>query len=280
MAVQAAPALAAVRLSARLQRSREHLVASREEERRRLRRDLHDGVGAALAGARLQLESAHERVSDPVTRRILEAAVGAVGEAVDGVRHVTEDLRPPALDELGLAACLGLLAERMTGPGSEVQADIAALAPVGAAAEVAAYRIASEALANAAPPRRSQRASGCRRRSWTARLRVEVRDDGRGLPERTRPGRLGPAVDAAASGGARRAARRRVVGGWDERGGGAHRWRNDERARAGGRRPPAVPRRGTDGAVGRGTTSRWSGEADDVASALQRVAEDLRPTWS
>jgi len=190
VAAQAAPALAAVRLSARLQRSREHLVTAREEERRRLRRDLHDGVGAALAGARLQLESAYDRVDDPETRRMLEAASGAVGEAVEGVRHATDDLRPPALDELGLAACLRLLAERMTGPGTEVRATIGDLPPVGAAAEVAGYRIASEALAN------SRRHAGAGVVELAAGveagvLRLRVCDDGRGLPERTRSGAVG-----------------------------------------------------------------------------------------
>jgi signal transduction histidine kinase len=190
VAAQAAPALAAVRLSARLQRSREHLVAAREEERRRLRRDLHDGVGAALAGARLQLESAYDRVTDPETRRMLDAASGAVGEAVDGVRHATDDLRPPALDELGLAACLRLLAERMTGPATEVRAAVGELPPVGAAAEVAGYRIASEALNNA------RRHAGARVVELVAgvdagRLQIRVCDDGRGLPERTRAGAVG-----------------------------------------------------------------------------------------
>jgi signal transduction histidine kinase len=189
-AVLAAPAVAAVRLAAGLQRSRELLVAAREEERRRLRRDLHDGVGAALAGARLQLESAQERVSDPRARRMVDAAVAAVGEAVDGVRHATDDLRPPALDELGLVGCLRLLAERMSTPALEVRADVDPLPVLGAAVEVACYRICAEALTNAC---RHARASTVALRVGVdgRALRVVVTDDGTGLPSTTRSGALG-----------------------------------------------------------------------------------------
>ena len=190
VAVLAAPAVAAVRLAAGLQRSRELLVAAREEERRRLRRDLHDGVGAALAGARLQLESAQERVSDPRARRMVDAAVAAVGEAVDGVRHATDDLRPPALDELGLVGCLRLLAERMSTPALEVRADVEPLPVLGAAVEVACYRICAEALTNAC---RHARASTVALRVTVdgRALRVLVTDDGTGLSSTTRSGALG-----------------------------------------------------------------------------------------
>jgi two-component system NarL family sensor kinase len=190
VAVQAAPALAAVRLSARLQRSREQLVAAREEERLRLRRDLHDGVGAALAGVRLQLESARERVDDPLTGRMLDAAATAVVEAVDGVRHVTDDLRPPALDELGLAACLRLLAERMTGPGTTVDARVGEVGGLGTATEVACYRIAAEALTNA---RRhaGARAVAMELHEEGGHVVLSVCDDGTGLPDEVRPGAVG-----------------------------------------------------------------------------------------
>ena len=192
MGAQAAPALAAARLAAGLQRSRAQLVEAREEERLRLRRELHDGVGAALAGVRLQLESAQDRVEDPETRRMLDAAVGAVQEAVHGVRHVTDDLRPPALDELGLAGCLRLLAERMSDPTTAVRVEVGTLDDVGPAAEVAAYRIAAEALANA---RRHAGASTvalrlCRDGEGDV-VRLTIEDDGRGLPARTRAGAVG-----------------------------------------------------------------------------------------
>jgi signal transduction histidine kinase len=190
VAVQVAPAVAAVRLSARLQRSRELLVTAREEERRRLRRDLHDGVGAALAGVRLQLESAQDRVSDPRTRRMVETAVSAVAEAVDGVRHATEDLRPPALDELGLASCLRLLAERMSTPDVPVRAEVEPLPRLGAAVEVACYRIAAEALTNARRHANADRIDLCVQVGSGA-IRLRVVDNGTGMPATTRAGAVG-----------------------------------------------------------------------------------------
>jgi signal transduction histidine kinase len=180
IADQIAPAVSAVRSYAELRRSREALVAAREEERRRLRRELHDGVGAALAGARLQLESARALVEDPVAGRLLDAAGAGVAAAVDDVRHVTEDLRPPALDELGLAVSLRGLAERMSSPAHPVQAAVVELPPLPAAVEVACFRIASEALTNAI------RHSGGTHTRLTVqiagpRLVLEVVDDGTGI---------------------------------------------------------------------------------------------------
>jgi signal transduction histidine kinase len=187
LADAAAPALSAVKLYEDLQASREALVSGREEERRRLRRDLHDGVGAALAGARLQLESARELVHDPLAARLLDAAGGAVAEAVADVRRVTEDLRPPALDEIGLAACVRELAARVRTPALAVEADVDDLPPLPAAVEVACYRIAGEALTNGA---RHAGATSVRLSLAldAGQLVLEVVDDGRGLPASPKEG--------------------------------------------------------------------------------------------
>ncbi|HET6560709.1 MAG TPA: histidine kinase [Marmoricola sp.] len=149
LADQAAPAMSTVRLHEHLQQSREALVLAREEERRRLRRDLHDGVGATLAGVRLQVESARDLVADASAGRLLDAATEGIAHAVQDVRHVTDDLRPPALDEVGLATALRLLADRLRTPSLDVRAEVEELSPMPAAIEVAGYRIASEAVANA-----------------------------------------------------------------------------------------------------------------------------------
>ena len=182
VAGQAAPALAALRLHQQLQHSREALVLAREEERLRLRRELHDGVGASLAGLRLQVESAQALTADPGTAALLQAASRGVAGAVAEVRSITESLRPPAIDELGLGPALSLLAERLSAPGLPVTAtvdgDLDALPP---AVEVAAFRIASEALANAI-----QHSGGSAARlvvrvdDEAHQLVLEVQDNGRG----------------------------------------------------------------------------------------------------
>ncbi|PVG84156.1 hypothetical protein DDE18_00490 [Nocardioides gansuensis] len=187
---QVAPAVAAVRLSDRLQQSRASLVTAREEERRRLRRDLHDGVGAALAGVRLQVETAQDLAADPAVSGLLRSAASGLASAVDDLRGITEDLRPAALDDLGFGPALRGLAERVSTPVITVGAEVNLAASLPAAVEVAAYRIAAEALANAV------RHSGARRvtlrvTGTAARLSVSVVDDGSGLPERVRPGALG-----------------------------------------------------------------------------------------
>jgi signal transduction histidine kinase len=187
---QVAPAVAALRLAERLQHSRAALVTAREEERRRLRRDLHDGVGAVLAGVRLQVETAQELVSDPAAGGLLRSAAAGVATAVDDLRSITDDLRPAALDDLGLAAGLHGLADRMTTPGTMIAVDIDLNGALPAAVEVACYRIAGEALANAV------RHAGARR-VWLradatlSRVSLEVEDDGAGLPEQTRADGLG-----------------------------------------------------------------------------------------
>lgn len=183
LARQAGPAIHASRLTVDLRRSREHLVTTREEERRRLRRELHDGVGPTLAGTLMKLEAARSRLTDHPDEadRLLVDLAADTRRTIDEVRRLTFDLRPPALDELGLVGAIREQAARFErtpgGPAIDVQAALPAALP--AAVEVAAYRIAVEALTNVA------RHSGAR----IARVRIdlehdalmlEVVDDGRG----------------------------------------------------------------------------------------------------
>jgi signal transduction histidine kinase len=121
---------------------------------------------------------------------MVDAAVAAVGEAVDGVRHATDDLRPPALDELGLARCLTVLAERMSTPGVPVRAQVGPLPQLGAALEVACYRICAEALTNARRHSGASTIDLCVAADASG-VRVRVSDDGVGLPAATREGALG-----------------------------------------------------------------------------------------
>ena len=177
---QAALAVRTSRLAEELQESRERLVVSREEERRRLRRDLHDGLGPALGGVVFRLESARLQVdADPAAARAtLQDTAVMVQDVVADVRRLVHDLRPPALDDRGLVGALRQLAER-AGPAVVVRAGD--LPELPAAVEVAAYRIAAEALANVARHAGATRAEvrlGCE----GGGLLVEVADDGAGVP--------------------------------------------------------------------------------------------------
>jgi signal transduction histidine kinase len=188
---QAAAAAHAVRLIEQLQQARERLVTGREEERRRLRRDLHDGVGSALAGMTMQLGAARTLLA---TGRPEPAAdlVGAVEQQLAGcaaeVRRAIRDLRPPALDEHGLVVALR---QETTRFDRELHIDIDApddaVARLPAAVEVAALRIAVEAVTNAARHARARRCVVTVRRSAAA-IELEVTDDGCGIAAGTDSG--------------------------------------------------------------------------------------------
>ncbi|MDQ3611206.1 MAG: histidine kinase [Actinomycetota bacterium] len=186
---QLAPAVAAAALTRELQRSRERLVASREEERRRLRRDLHDGMGSALAALSLRVDTARNTVgADPGVDAVLLALRGGVQDVVGDVRRVVEDLRPPALDELGLAGAVRQLAERMAVGGPRIAVLAGELPALPAAVEVAGYRIVQEALSNVL---RHARARCCQVEltAVEATLQLRISDDGcTGGPETGRGG--------------------------------------------------------------------------------------------
>ncbi|WP_433218498.1 histidine kinase [Dactylosporangium sp. CS-047395] len=186
---QAAAAARSSYLAAELQVSRERLVGAREEERRRVRRDLHDGLGPALGGVALRIDTARNLLgrapeqADGVLRRARED----VSTALADVRRLVHDLRPPALDDVGLAGAVEQLAERLRAPGLTTRVSATLPADLPAAVEVAAYRIASEALTNVT---KHAHATSCTI-TLTAGERdlvVEVRDDGTGIPPGTPSG--------------------------------------------------------------------------------------------
>ncbi|UWP84919.1 sensor histidine kinase [Dactylosporangium fulvum] len=183
---QAAAAARSSYLAAELQRSRERLVGAREEERRRVRRDLHDGLGPALGGVALRIDTARNLLrgnGDAAARAdgMLRQAREDVATALADVRRLVHDLRPPALDDVGLAGAVGQLAERLRTPAMATRVEAADLADLPAAVEVAAYRIASEALTNVT---KHANATTCtvRFRRGDHTLVVEVADDGVGIP--------------------------------------------------------------------------------------------------
>ncbi len=189
-----AAATAAARLTDDLRGSRRRLVLAREEERRRLRQDLHDGLGPLLASLTLQLDAATLRmaragVADPAPLDDLRCTIA---EAIAAVRRAVEDLRPPVLDELGLVEAITEQAARLgsvDGPRFDIQAP-ERLPPLPAAVEVAAYRIAVEAVTNAI--RHADATAVGVALDITCEpspsLLLEIRDDGHGLPDDHRPG--------------------------------------------------------------------------------------------
>ncbi len=208
----------ALRLSADLQRSRERLVTAREEERRRLRRDLHDGLGPQLASLTMTAEAARDLISTHPERaqELLGDLMERAQVAVSDVRHLVYALRPPALDALGLLGALRAHADHHDNGGIHVTIEAPEqLPPLPAAVEVASYRIALEAINNA-ERHADARSCAVRINLDNDALSVEIVDDGRGIGEdrgtgvglssmRERAAELGGwcAVEALPSGGTR-----------------------------------------------------------------------------
>ncbi|WP_051966556.1 sensor histidine kinase [Kitasatospora mediocidica] len=184
LADQSAPSIACLRLSEDLQASRRQIVLAREEERKRLRHDLHDGLGPTLSGLRLQIDATGSGlpVGSAARASLLTAAEG-IGQAIDELRRITDGMAPAELGRVGLADALRQLAGRLDGGRLRVAVELAPdpLPPLPAAVEVAVYRIAGEALNNVL------RHSGAARARLALRVgpeevTVEARDDGAGFP--------------------------------------------------------------------------------------------------
>ncbi len=167
--------------------SRRRLVVAREEERRRIRRELHDGLGPMLAAMTLKVDLARDvvRAEPDAADRALEGLKHDTQAAVAEIRRLTRELRPPALDELGVVQAIRQRAEELSAgaAGERVAIEVTAgtVPALDAAVEVAAYRIAVEAMANVV---RHARARHCQVRiSGDGVLVVEVDDDGIGFAD-------------------------------------------------------------------------------------------------
>jgi two-component system NarL family sensor kinase len=178
---QAAPAVHSVLLTEELHTSRRRTIAVLEEERTRIRRDLHDGLGPVLTGVVLKAEAARNLVAaDPARAGDLMTDVGEQTRSVIGdIRRLVYDLRPPVLDQQGLYSALRGYVDRLgnaTRPDVQLElpADLPRLAPE---VEVAAYRIVTEALTNVV---RHSTAASALARLWVDddALHLEVCDDG------------------------------------------------------------------------------------------------------
>ncbi len=178
LARHAALVVRASQLAAELQESRSRIVSAREEERKRLRRDLHDGVGPSLAAIVLKLDAAQTRQDEADRNALLAETREEAKQTIKEIRRLVDDLRPPAIDEVGLvaairqrAATLSTDALTYTVIGPET------LPSLPAAVEVAAFRIASEAMTNTAKHSVASRCTVAIELDGT--LGVTVTDNGR-----------------------------------------------------------------------------------------------------
>ena len=176
-------AIHAVQLAQELQRSREEIVTAREEERWRLRRDLHDGLGPALATISLQSETARSLLRDhpEEAEALLDELTTQAQTTMQEVRRLIHALRPPVLDDLGLVPGLNALAASFSQGGVSISVQSASSLPeMPAAYEVAIYRIVQEALTNVV---KHARARSCTvRLVWDKSICLDIEDDGIGTP--------------------------------------------------------------------------------------------------
>jgi signal transduction histidine kinase len=197
LARQAGVVVRNAQLTADLQRSRQTLVTAREDERHRLRRDLHDGIGPTMAGLTLKLDAARDLVSsnlDSGNKEELEEAIQLLSElktqtqeTVQNIRHIVHALRPPSLDVLGLVPALQSHFGQVAAPRSlniQMITTPQSFPRFSAAVEVAIYRIVLEAVTNVI---NHAQAEICEVSLIlkNGNLKVEIKDDGMGLP-RTR----------------------------------------------------------------------------------------------
>lgn len=169
------------RLEAERRRAGRVAQRAQEEERARIARDLHDEVNQALTGILLHLEAAREKAPPELTGELAETKALA-NRAMDELLSLARQLRPTALDDLGLAAALSGLVEDYDKRGGfeagfEAEGDLSGLP---GEAQLVIYRVTQEALSNAA------RHSGASRVEVSVRRRGEgvelaVADDGRGF---------------------------------------------------------------------------------------------------
>jgi signal transduction histidine kinase len=192
IAVQAGVALHSIRVNLALDHANRTLTVARDDERRRLRQDLHDGLGPQLASQTLTVDAARTRLrTDPeATDQLLYDLQEHIQHSIADVRRLIDALRPIELDELGLMAAIrrGIREYAQAGIAVQIQ-ESGEFGDLPEALELAAYRITQEALTNVV---RHSKATSCHVRCSVDRtgamLTIDIEDNGVGLPEDFRPG--------------------------------------------------------------------------------------------
>ena len=179
-----------VRVTAELRRARERLVVAREEERRRLLRDLHDELGPRLASHTLLVDAARIALTRDAVRAdtLLADLAQEMRRSLEEVRRIARGLRPPALDELGLPEALRDAAEQCASSRLAVEVDVTDVDSTPTAVETAAYHVAREALANVVRHADARWCAVRLHRDERGALVLEVEDDGKGIVLGTLPG--------------------------------------------------------------------------------------------
>lgn len=189
-----ARSLTAVLVPARKRRGARSLTAllleAQEAERRRVARELHDEIGGALTAVQATLAVARDTARSADARRRCDDGIAALGRVLAGVRRLSLDLHPPALDDLGLAAALRSHATAQAARGGLVLALDLAAAPVPAALALPCYRIAQEAITNVLRHARATRLAVTLARERRALL-LTVEDDGAGFARASTAASLG-----------------------------------------------------------------------------------------
>jgi signal transduction histidine kinase len=193
LARQAGAVAYTARLHAQLQQSRERIITEREQERKRLRRDLHDGLGPTLASQTLKLDAALDMLDEnPIpterARALLQGIKAHMQATVADTHRTVYELRPPALDDLGLLGALRAHILQYDGlNGLKITLDAPqSLPPLSAAVQLNAYRIVLEAVNNVL---KHARATDCVVRiAANGGLSLEIGDNGVGLANDFRAG--------------------------------------------------------------------------------------------
>jgi two-component system sensor histidine kinase UhpB len=179
------------RLEAERRRAGSAALAAQEEERARVARDLHDEVNQSLTGLLLRLEAARE-AAPPEMEAELAATKALANQAMRELLSLARQLRPTALDDLGLAAAVAGQVEQLAQ--GEIEAEFSAdgdLSDLGDDAQLVVYRVAQEALSNAARHSGAARLGVILRRRPDGGVELEVGDDGRGFAFDESEGGLG-----------------------------------------------------------------------------------------
>lgn len=192
IAALTATTVRAVQMWDELQHSRQRLITTREEERRRLRRDLHDGLGPALASLPLKVDAAVDLLEQDraMSIKLLGEVKRQAQQLVGDVRQVVNNLRPPALDDLGLVEAVRSAITHLHSHPSALHIRLnedGVPRHLPAAVEAAGYRIIMEAVTNVIKHAHAQHCQiALHRFADPHHLQITVEDDGVGLPEKTR----------------------------------------------------------------------------------------------